>query len=238
MPTAKKPPARKPTARGAPRSSASKSTATRREVERSIARFEKLLDDAGDALQSLSKDLGRGAQDAYKELTKTMKALRRDAAKTNRNLLKDFDQAARRRHAIRYHATRVDENYRAVRRYTHGCPFEPVNQRRSLRRLGLDRQADDRFRREQIAIHDDRRLLEQNSHISPPLQRLPGALTKRGDAHRIVTAPASLAVHPGCNPPTRTERRVCCTPALRQASRRLPTPPTSKNPRSPIASAP
>ena len=92
MPTAKKPPARKPAARGAPRSSASKSTATRREVERQIARFEKLLDDAADALQSLSKDMGRGVQDAYKELTNTMKALRRDAAKTNRDLLKDFDK--------------------------------------------------------------------------------------------------------------------------------------------------
>jgi hypothetical protein len=60
-------------------------------VERQIARFEKLLDDAADALQSLSKHMGRGAQDAYKQLTKTMKALRRDAAKTNRDLLKDFD---------------------------------------------------------------------------------------------------------------------------------------------------
>ena len=92
MPTAKKPPARKPAARGAPRNSASKSTATRREVERQIARLEKLLDDAGGALQTLGKDMGRGAQDAYKELTKTMTALRRDARKTNRNLLKDFDK--------------------------------------------------------------------------------------------------------------------------------------------------
>jgi hypothetical protein len=61
-------------------------------VERQIARFEKLLDDSADALQSLSKHMGRGAQDAYKELTKTIKALRRDAAKTNRDLLKDFDK--------------------------------------------------------------------------------------------------------------------------------------------------
>ena len=92
MPTAKKPPSRRPAARGAPRSSASKPTATRREVERQIARLEKLLDDAGDALESLGKNMGRGIQDAYKELTNTMKALRRDAAKTNRDLLKDFEQ--------------------------------------------------------------------------------------------------------------------------------------------------
>ena len=36
--------------------------------------------------------MGRGAQDTYKELTKTMKALHRDTAKTNRDLLKDFDK--------------------------------------------------------------------------------------------------------------------------------------------------
>jgi hypothetical protein len=67
-------------------------TATRREVERPIARFEKHLDDASEALQLLGKDIGRGGQDAYKELTKALRALRRDAQKTNRNLLKDFDK--------------------------------------------------------------------------------------------------------------------------------------------------
>ena len=34
--------------------------------------------------------------------------------------------------------------------------------------------------------------------------------------HRIRAAPASLAVTPVCYPPTRTERRGCCTSALRQ----------------------
>ena len=66
--------------------------ATRREVEQSIARFEKRLDDANDALATLGKHLGRGAQSSYKEVTATMRALRRDAAKTNKQALKDFDQ--------------------------------------------------------------------------------------------------------------------------------------------------
>lgn len=70
----------------------STSAGTRREVEQSIARFEKRLDDANDALQTLGKHLGRGAQSSYKEVTAAMRALRRDAAKTNRQALKDFDK--------------------------------------------------------------------------------------------------------------------------------------------------
>jgi hypothetical protein len=91
MPAAKKPTTRSAAGRSTSRSPASTATATRREVERQIARVEKLLDDAGDALQMLGKDVGRGSQAAYKELTKTMKALRRDAQKANRTLLKDLD---------------------------------------------------------------------------------------------------------------------------------------------------
>jgi ATP/maltotriose-dependent transcriptional regulator MalT len=68
------------------------SSATRREVEQSIARFEKRLDDANDALQTLGKHLGRGAQSSYKEVTAALRALRRDAAKTNKAALKDFDK--------------------------------------------------------------------------------------------------------------------------------------------------
>src|SRR6185437_8224114 len=68
------------------------SAATRREVEQSIARFEKRLDDANDALQTLGKHLGRGAQSSYKEVTTALRALRRDAAKTNKAALKDFDK--------------------------------------------------------------------------------------------------------------------------------------------------
>jgi hypothetical protein len=66
--------------------------ATRREVEQSITRFEKRLDDANDALQALGNHLGRGAQSSYKEVTATLRALRRDAAKTNKQALKDFDK--------------------------------------------------------------------------------------------------------------------------------------------------
>ena len=71
---------------------ASTSAATRREVEQSIARFEKRLDDANDALSTLGKHLGRGAQSSYKEVTAALRSLRRDAAKTNKQALKDFDK--------------------------------------------------------------------------------------------------------------------------------------------------
>jgi hypothetical protein len=79
-------------ARSSARSGRSRTTATRREVERRIVQFEKHLEDASEALQLLGKDVGRGGQGAYKEVTKALRALRRDAQKTNRNLLKDFDK--------------------------------------------------------------------------------------------------------------------------------------------------
>lgn len=92
-------PRRSTTSRSSSRSSqgvraraASTSTATRREVERSIARFEKRLDEANDALQTLGKHLGRSAQSSYKDVTAALRALRRDAAKTNRQALKDLDK--------------------------------------------------------------------------------------------------------------------------------------------------
>jgi hypothetical protein len=98
MPPARKPATKKPVASagksttGVRARAASKSAATRREVEQSIARFEKRLDDANDALKTLGSHLGRGAQGSYKEVTAAMSALRREAAKTNRAALKDFDK--------------------------------------------------------------------------------------------------------------------------------------------------
>ena len=71
---------------------ASTSAATRREVEQSIARFEKRLDDANDALKTLGSHLGSGARGSYKEVTTALTALRREAAKTNKQALKDFDK--------------------------------------------------------------------------------------------------------------------------------------------------
>jgi Skp family chaperone for outer membrane proteins len=61
-------------------------------VEQSIARFEKRLDEANSALQTLGNHLGRGAQSGYKDVTSTLRALRREAVKTNKQALKDFDQ--------------------------------------------------------------------------------------------------------------------------------------------------
>jgi hypothetical protein len=78
--------------RGVRARAASTKAATRREVEQSISRFEKRLDDAGDALSTLGKHLGRGGQASYKEVTAALRALRREAAKTNKQALKDFDK--------------------------------------------------------------------------------------------------------------------------------------------------
>jgi hypothetical protein len=61
-------------------------------VEQSIARFEKRLDDANDALKTLGAHLGRGAQGSYKEVGAALTALRRQAARTNKQALKDFDK--------------------------------------------------------------------------------------------------------------------------------------------------
>jgi len=58
----------------------STSAATRREVELSITRFEKRLDDANDALATLGKHLGRSAQSSYKEVTTALRSLRRQRA--------------------------------------------------------------------------------------------------------------------------------------------------------------
>ena len=92
MPAAKKPTTRTPAALSKNGTPAASRAATRRDVERQIARVEKALGDAGDALQLLAKDMGRGAEDAYKELVRTAKALRRDAQRTNKRMLKDFDK--------------------------------------------------------------------------------------------------------------------------------------------------
>jgi hypothetical protein len=71
---------------------AARSSATRREVEQSISRFEKRLDEANDALKTLGGHLGTGARGSYKEVTAALTALRRNASKTNKQALKDFDK--------------------------------------------------------------------------------------------------------------------------------------------------
>ena len=77
---------------GARASGGARSSGTRREVEQSIARFEKRLDEANDALKTLGGHLGSGARGSYKEVTAALGALRRNAAKTNKQALKDFDK--------------------------------------------------------------------------------------------------------------------------------------------------
>jgi hypothetical protein len=92
MPAARKTTRRPSAARARDGAAPSRSPATRRELQRRVVRVEKLLDDAGEALQLLSKDMGRGAGDAYKELTRSARALRRDAQRTNKRTLQDFDK--------------------------------------------------------------------------------------------------------------------------------------------------
>ena len=74
---------------------ASTRAATRREVEQSIARFEKQLDGANDALKTLGTHLGRGAQGSYKEVTTALAALRREASEDQQAGAQGLRQAAR-----------------------------------------------------------------------------------------------------------------------------------------------
>lgn len=98
MPPARRSATKKPATRaskatqGVRARAASSRAATRREVEQSIKRFEGRLDDANDALKTLGTHLGRGATGSYKEVTAALTALRREAAKTNKQALKDFDK--------------------------------------------------------------------------------------------------------------------------------------------------
>ena len=89
---------------------ASTRAATRREVEQSIARFEKQLEGANDALKTLGAHLGRGAQGSYKEVTSALVALRREATKTNKQALKDFDKL---RSAVTHKPAAAKSNTRA-----------------------------------------------------------------------------------------------------------------------------
>ncbi len=87
MPPAKKPTAAKPASRVGAASAAS-----RREMERAIKRFEKSIEDANGALQSLASGASKDAKGGYRELSKSLTAVRRDAQKHNANLIKEFDK--------------------------------------------------------------------------------------------------------------------------------------------------
>jgi hypothetical protein len=91
MPPAKKPATRR-TTRSTRTNSSSSSPISRRDVEKATAQFEKALEEASNALQSLGQDLGKGAVSAYKEVERALRTLRRDAQKTNKTLLKDLDK--------------------------------------------------------------------------------------------------------------------------------------------------
>jgi hypothetical protein len=95
MPPAKKPVAKKPAARrsgSAPATTETISVATRRQVERAATRLEKSLEEAQEALKAIRKDLGKGADRAYKDLTDAVGTLRRDAQRTNKLVAKELDR--------------------------------------------------------------------------------------------------------------------------------------------------
>jgi len=90
MPPAKKTPARKSTR--STNASSGTGPISRREVEAAVARFDKALDEATKALTMMREDLGKGAKAAYKDVAAALRTLRRDAARTNRAVIKDLEK--------------------------------------------------------------------------------------------------------------------------------------------------
>ncbi len=171
---------------------ASTRAATRREVEQSIARFEKQLDGANDALKTLGTHLGRGAQGSYKEVTTALAALRREASKTNKQALKDFDKlraavthkpaAAKSNSAKHREGEHHEGKYRKGKhdQGEHGEGELPVREGELglVGQQALDRQALDRVPREDHAREED-----QLTHI----EQLSGRERRPGvDSRRLV----------------------------------------------------
>jgi hypothetical protein len=86
------PPAKKPTTRRTAGRKSGSGPITRREVEAATKRFDKALDDAGTALQSMGSNFGRNAKSTYREIERALTQLRRDAGKANKNLMKDLEK--------------------------------------------------------------------------------------------------------------------------------------------------
>lgn len=81
------------------RTTARRSTASSREPA-ALRRFNKSLDQAQDALtamrKDLTKDVGTGAKDAYKNLERLVKNARRDSGKFGTALQRDLEQLQKR----------------------------------------------------------------------------------------------------------------------------------------------
>lgn len=86
------PPAKKPSTRRSTAKKSGSGSVTRREVEATTKRFEKALDDAGTALQSMGSNFGRNAKSTYREIERALKQVRRDAGKANRTVMKDLEK--------------------------------------------------------------------------------------------------------------------------------------------------
>lgn len=89
------PPAKTPATRRASQGAASRSgtqSISREEVEQAAARFDQVLEEATQVLQTMRRNLGRNAGTAYKDVANGLKSLRRDARTTNRTLIKDLDK--------------------------------------------------------------------------------------------------------------------------------------------------
>ncbi len=124
---------------------ASTSAATRREVEQSISRFEKRLDDANDALKTLGGHLGRGATGSYKDVTAALTSLRREASKTNKQALKDFDSLrgalTQKTSAARTNTRKKTSSTAKKRAPPRKLHREQAFNRQAFNREALDRQA-------------------------------------------------------------------------------------------------
>jgi hypothetical protein len=175
---------------------ASTSAATRREVEQSITRFEKRLEDANDALSTLGKHLGRGATSSYKEVTAALRALRREAAKTNKQALKDFDKV---RGAItKSNASSSRSSQRC------GLDQRPLDRLACLG-LGFDVITVDFVALHRVAL--DRVALAREEELAPHPSSVAPASIRIGSGASSSTAPRTTTPAPKVTSP-RTRSRV------------------------------
>jgi hypothetical protein len=147
MPAAKKSAARTPTtrsragtptARSGSRTPPSGATATRREAERQIARFEKHLDDASEALPATGQGSGprrpRCLQGREQGDAGTTPRREKDEPQRAQGLR----QASCRRYPDPFNTTLVNPGRSAFRRYEQRHPVKPLNKRDSRPQLSFN----------------------------------------------------------------------------------------------------
>ena len=180
-----------------------------------------------DALKTLGTHLGRGAQGSYKEVTTALAALRREATKTNKQALKDFDKL---RAAVTHKPAAAKSN--------SGAKASTAKTSAAKKSSGLgegeleldkqahDRQALDRLPRKDHAFEEDQLILNEGQLSGR--ERRPGVdprrlvdieLDRAADAH--ARAEGHIAVHhqPVGLPQRRRRRRESAARTRRSACR-------------------